>query len=203
MNDLGLDLNFSGGIRTRGRAAKPVAVAVERDLTPDDLEYLATIERGTTAPDVKKLRDRHHALAKCIAQGMKDGDAAIMCDYDISRVSILKGDPAFQELVAFYRKGVEEQYYGMHEKLAGIASDALSELSDRIEDKPEDFSVGQLMELTKLGADRTGHGPSTKTEVDVRHGIADKMDRARQRALAARQASAEQGIGLKDITPEN
>ena len=204
MNDLNLDLDLGLTPRTRGRAAKPLTVTVERELGDADIEHLNTVERGSTAPPIAKLRDRHHALAKCIAQGMKDGEAAIMCDYDQSRVSILKSDPAFQELVAFYRKNVEEQYYGMHERLAGVAKDALIEISDRMEANPDDFSVGQLMELTKLGADRTGYGPSSTTKVDVRHGIADKMDAARKRALELRRSDTIDGsaVELKDITPE-
>ena len=162
MNDLGLDLDLGMTPRTRGRAAKPISVTVVRELDAEDIEYLNTVERGSVAPPVKKLRDRHHALAKCLAQGMSDGDAAIMCNYNLSRVSILKGDPAFQELVAYYRKGVEEEYYGMHEQLAGVAKDALAEISERLEDDPEAFSVGQLMELSKMGADRTGFGPTSK-----------------------------------------
>lgn len=203
MNDLGLDLNLGTSVRTRGRAAKAIPVTVKRPLVPEDLEYLNTRERGSTAPPIKKLRDRHHALAKCLAQGMEDGDAAILCNYDPSRVSILKSDPAFKELVAFYRKAVQEEYRGIHEKLAGVANDALDEITDRLEEKPEDFSVGQLMELSKMGADRTGHGPTSKTQVDVRHGLADKLEAARARALAARQDEVLPiESTARDITPE-
>jgi hypothetical protein len=203
MNDLGLDLDLGMTPRTRGRAAKPVTVSVVRELEVEDLEYLNTVERGSVAPPIKSLRARHHALAKCLAQGMSDGDAAIMCNSNLSRVSILKGDPAFQELVSYYRKGVEDEYYGMHEQLAGIAKDALGELSDRLEEHPDDFSVGQLMELGKMGADRTGFGPTSKTQVDVRHGLADKLDAARKRTLELRKPSIIEGeaIELKDVTP--
>ena len=170
MNDLGLDLDL--GMRTAGRKHVEVGVEVLRELVPGDAE-MANAERGSKAPEIKKLRDRHHALAKALATGTEEGEAAIMCGYSLSRVSILKDDPAFKELVAFYRKGQEEQYYGIHEKLAGVAGDALDEIQERLEAKPDEFSIGQLMDLTKLGADRTGHGPSSSTTVDVRHGLAD------------------------------
>ena len=122
-----------------------------------------------------------------------------MCGYDPSRVSILKSDPAFTELVAFYRKGQEEQYYGIHEKLAGVAGDALDELQERLEEKPKDFSVGQLMDLSKMGADRTGHGPSSSTTIDVKHGLAEKLDAARKRVERLRDEPIE--LEAKDITP--
>ena len=45
------------------------------------------------------------------------------------------------------------------------------------------ISVGQLMELTKLGADRTGHGPQSSTNLNVRVDLADRLKAARQRVL--------------------
>lgn len=197
MNDLGLDLDFG---RTSGRRSKEVGVEVLRELEPSDAEQ-AQAERGSTAPNLKKLRDRHHALAKALATGTPEGDAAIMCGYSPSRVSILKDDPAFVELVAFYRKGQEEQYYGIHEKLAGVAGDALDELSERLEEKPEDFTPGQLMDLAKLGADRTGHGPSSSTQVDVRVGLADRLDSARKRLASRKDIGLDIEGSAKDITP--
>ncbi len=200
MNDLGLDLDLSAGLgmRTRGRKTIAVGVTVERELEAADIE-MAGAERGSKAPDLVKLRDRHHALAKTLAQGTAEGEAAIMCGYSVSRVSILRSDPAFSELVSFYRKGVEEQYYGIHEKLSGLASDSLDELGDRLENRADEFSVTQLMDLTKMGADRTGHGPSSSTTVDVRHGLADKMESARKRIERFREQTID--VTAIDVTP--
>jgi hypothetical protein len=146
--------------------------------------------RETTAPGIKKLRERHHALARQLALGTHPGEAAIICGYSASRVSILQSDPAFSELVAHYRAGAAERYFDGHSAMAELHVDAIEELRERLEETPEEFSHGQLMDLAKLTADRTGLGPSSKTEVDVKFGMADRMAAGRIRAAA-----------MRDVTP--
>lgn len=173
--------------RTRGRARADVAAVQVRELEEADLHALATTERATKAPPLKRLAERHHALARCLASGMEPGNAAIVCGYDRSRVSILQADPAFKELVTFYAADVQEKYMDLHGVLAGLSLDAAMELRERLEaDMQADdksISVGQLMELTKLGADRTGFGPSS-TSLNVNVDMAGRLEAARKRVRA-------------------
>lgn len=154
-----------------------------RELDEVDIALLQE-ERGTSAPPLKRLSERHHALARCLASGMGDSDAAITCGYVLSRVSILKADPAFQELLAFYRQDVNSKYLDMHGVLAGLSLDAAMELRERLEaDSQVDektMSVGQLIELTKLGADRTGFGPQS-SQLNVNVDLAGRLEAARKR----------------------
>lgn len=169
-------------VRTTGRAPVQVTAEVLRPLTDADMALLAQ-EKGSTTPPLKRIRDRHHSAARLLASGVAEGQVAIITGYDISRISILKNDPAFAELVAFYRANVETAYASMHEQLAGMSMDALIMLRDRMEEEPEKVSMGQLMELIKLGADRTGHGPVSKNDstVNVNVNLANRLDQARQR----------------------
>lgn len=177
--DVGLDI-----FRTTGRAAKPCTATRVRELDESDLVLLGE-EKGSKAPALKRLGERHHALARALASGMAPGEAAIVCRYDSSRVSILLDDPAFRELLVFYRESVNEKYLGLHEQLGGLAGDAAEELADRLEQEPEKFSVGQLMEVVKMGADRTGHGPqSSTTNVNVNVDLASRLQEARKRVAA-------------------
>jgi hypothetical protein len=182
-------MDLSGEIlRTRGRAAKPVTATVVRELDEADLALLAE-EKGSTTPPLKRLSERHHALARCLASGQSSGDAAIACGYVPSRVSILLADPAFTELVEFYRADVNAQYLGLHEVLAGLAHDSARELQERLEDDmsadKKELSVGQLLEMTKMGADRTGHGPQTSaTNVNINVDLAGRLEAARKRVAA-------------------
>lgn len=182
-----LDIPF----RTLGRAARRITFAEVRELAPEDLSLLGT-EKGSAAPALKRLGDRHHALARCLASGMSEGDAAIACGYVVSRVSILKADPAFKELLEFYREDTNRAYRDMHARLAGLSMDAADELQTRLEADMEsddkNISIGQLLEITKLGADRTGHGPQSSQNVNVNVGIAAKLEQARRR-VSERQAS--------------
>jgi hypothetical protein len=167
--------------RTRGRAAVPLAAEIVRDLERADMELL-TQEKGSVAPPLKRISDRHHALARNLAAGMSDTEAGLICGYTSSRISILKADPAFKNLMEFYREGVEEVYRDLHEQLSGLAKDAAAEIAMRLEEEPEKVSMGQLMELTKMGADRTGHGPQTSnTNLNVNVDMAVRLEAARRR----------------------
>lgn len=179
--------------RTRGRAARPVAATAVKELTREDLAMLGA-ERGTQAPPIKRLRERHHALARALAGGMSDTEAALITGYDISRVSILKSDPTFRELLEFYRENVDAQYAQLHEVLAGLSVDAAEHLRERLEEQPEDVSIGQLVEIVKMAADRTGHGPqSSSVNVSIHANLADRLEAARRRAAHR----------LVDVTPED
>lgn len=179
--DLGLDT-----VRTSGRAGKSILAEVVRELTPADLALLET-ERGVKAPSVKRIRDSHHAVARCVAEGKTGLEIQLITGYSASRISILKGDPAFQELVSFYAERVSEirdqAFVDTQAKLAAIGSDALDEIADRLNDKPESFDNEELESLAKLALDRTGHGPQSKsTNLNVNVDYAARVSAGRQRA---------------------
>lgn len=186
-------------IRTVGRAAKPLIYAITRELEPADIAALGT-EKGSKAPALVRISERHHALARTLASGTSSSEAAIICRYDISRVSILQSDPAFKELVEFYRGEVTDKYLGLHEQLATLSADATALLQDQLErdlDLPIEerkLSPGQLMEVTKLGADRTGHGPQTSAvNLNVNMDLASRLQAARQR-VAQRTITVEEDV---------
>lgn len=173
--DLALDI-----VRTTGRAAKPVSATIVRELELGDLALLNE-ERGTAPSAVKRLSERHHALARSIASGMKPGEAAALTGYDNARVSVLLSDPAFKELVKFYLEDVTRQYAGLHEVMAGMSLDAMLEIRQRLEDEGDKIPIATLLEIGKMGADRTGHGPSSKQEVNVNVNLASRLEEARKR----------------------
>lgn len=174
--DLDLDT-----IRTRGRAPAFLTATYVRDLDEADIVALGA-EQGVKAPALKRISDRHHALARAISSGLPPGEAALICGYDISRVSILQADPAFQELLSFYRDEKDKAFRNVQDKLAGLASDVIDEIQTRIEDEPEKIPMGQLIQLASFAADRSGNGPQTSTtNLNVNVGMADKLEAARRR----------------------
>lgn len=177
-------------------------VEVRRPLTAEDLLKLEA-ERGTRAPPLKALRDSHHAVCRCLATGMSETETAIVCGTTVSRISVLKADPAFQDLLAFYRREAEAKRQTVaadfFTRAVALQQDALEELRDRLHDSPGEFAVGDLMDLTKLLADRTGNGPQTKsTNVNVNVNLADRLRLARQRvgAGAPDSSGVESAAGL-------
>lgn len=179
--DLGLDT-----IRTSGRAASQVTAEIVRELSPIDLALLET-ERGVKPPAIKTLRDSHHAIARCIAKGMSGTETQLITGYSASRISILKSDPAFQELVAFYKGKIEEirdaADYDLQSKLSALHSDTLDIISERLNENPAGPTIGELVDIAKFSADRSGHGPQSKsTSVNVNVDLAARVSAGRQRA---------------------
>jgi hypothetical protein len=181
------------GLRTTGRAKSPLIAEVERELEDVDVASLLA-EKGVTPPTIVQLRERHHALARLIAEGRKPGEAAIICRYSQSRMSILLSDPAFQELVAHYRDVVNEQFVDFQRKLSDLAIDAAGILQDRMEQEPEKISDALLLQVVQVGADRTGHGPSQKTEVNIKVGLAERLASAASRVALARDVTPKEEL---------
>ena len=109
-----------------------------------------------------------------------------MTGFTPSRVSILRGDPTFQELEAYYAGIETEAFRNAREKLADLAEDAVDIVHDRLIADPDALKMAELLQIATFATDRSGNGPSTKTEVDVKFGLADRLEAARQRREAAR-----------------
>lgn len=163
------------------RRAEAVTGTIVRELTEADIALLET-DRGIQPVPIKHLRHRHHALARALASGLSNWEAAMIAGYAPHRVAILNDDPTFKELVAFYHQEQAVVHQDLHEKLVGLSQDAADELATRLENEPEKLSTAQLQELVKLGADRTGYGPqSSSTNVNVTVDISKRLEAARKR----------------------
>lgn len=162
-----LDLDLSGlGLSVppaRGRRPAPVSVTYARDLgEPDIAVLIAAPPMGTVQNSIQQLRHSHHHLARLIAEGRNQTQAAQITGYSVTRVSILMDDPAFQELVEHYRAQVEEVYINVHERLASLGLDALQELHDRLlNPEGKEFTNKELMDMIGLSLDRAGYGPKS------------------------------------------
>src|SRR5579871_5665977 len=148
--------------RLQGRAAKPPQVAFVRELGEADIALLAS-ERGTQPPTIARLRDRHHSLARALSSGMSDSEASAITGYDPSRISILKRDPTFQELVSHYQRVSEAAFADFHERAATLAVSAVNALQEAIDDDENPPSPSLALEIAKFAADRTGHAPVARS----------------------------------------
>ena len=185
-----MDDHFGLGLRIGGRPSKAISFNVDRELEATDLDLLDT-PRQSTAPAIKKLRERHHALAKVLAQGMPDGEAALICGYSQSRLSILKSDASFRDLIVFYQDAGSERFIDQKIQLNELGIDALDDIRTRMENDEEPLTLQETMEIAKLALDRSGFGPSSKTTVDIKVGIAERMHKAQERL-----------IRMRDVTPD-
>ena len=164
------------------KTTRPLQILEVRPLAESDEFRLA--QRAPVKPiPLKKMRNRHHALARCLAHGMPAHEASLATGYDQSVISILQNDELFKELLAFYRSQAVDTFQATEEQLQGLTTEAISELRDRIENAPEGISTRDLIEVSKLGADRTGHGVQS-TQVSIDLNLTDRMKAARQRLSA-------------------
>lgn len=189
-----MDLGIPIAGASPGRTKRKISATFSRELGQDDLALLASADRGTAPPPIKKLRDRHHKAARLFALGEPEATIALATGYSPSRLSALKSNEAFQELVALYAGQEDEEHYETLNEIRGLSRDALSELRDRLEEEPESFSVKDLRELAGDALDRTGYPKATKNETTVNVNLSARLEAARQRALEAAQP-------LRDVTP--
>lgn len=180
-SDMQLNLEIDDLLRS-GRKSQPLTAEVAGVLSEADLGLLS-VDRGTPATALQRLQRRHHSLARLLAAGKRDAECAIITGYSASRISVLKGDPLFQELVSFYSDNVDAVAQDLTESLTGLAIDAVEELRDRLENEPEELTPGQLIEMSKFGADRIGHGPSSSVNqnTNITVNMADRLANAQKR----------------------
>ncbi len=186
-----LDTEFGGGfVRAKQTPNIPIEMLVEEVGELDETHHAlakAHVESGLpvgAAPtqDLKHIRESHHRVARLLAMGTPDVEAAYLTNYDISRVRYLRTNPAFQELLAYYGGEVKETWSDFVENAAELSKDLMAEVKRRLDEKPEEFTLTMINELLKTTADRSGNAPTTKNiNLNVNTGAADRLARARNR----------------------
>lgn len=193
MSDLSLNLS---AITRPGPRPQPLHFEVVRELRVEDLPLLQ-MPRNTVPYQVKRMTERHHALARAVASGMKPSEATAMLGYTMGAWVILSKSPAFMELLEFYRTNKDAEFAEMFGRMAGLGKDAVLELQRRLENEPEAFSAPFLLDVIAKTADRTGFAPSANQNVNINVNLGDRLAAARERARIAALGN------MKDITPDD
>jgi hypothetical protein len=82
-------------------------------------------------------------------------------------------DPAFRELVDYYKAQVHHEYLDMHHRLGSLAATAVDILHERLEEKPSSFTNNELRQIVNDACDRSvapskGAGTSSGVNINVR-----------------------------------
>lgn len=141
---------------SRGRKAAELDFSVSRVLGPEDILAANTLPVASETPGIGKLRSIHHELARALAAGAKQVQAAHIVGMSQSRISILMNDPSFRDLVAYYGAQAEQEFIDLHKRIAQMGLASTEELITRLEETPGDFSTRELAELTELAAKHSG-----------------------------------------------
>jgi hypothetical protein len=185
--DLLEELDLAGeNRRTLGRPRVEFSVEYERDLSKADMAALA-LPRGVRPKSLVRIHASHHALARCLAAGMRSSQAALVTGYDGPRISFLQNDPTFIELVREYRDEVKSVFADLAERMNNLSLDAIELLQARLHDAPETFDAGALLDMIKVFADRTGHGPNQQVTLSVSTDAIDRPPRETYEQWQARR----------------
>ena len=99
----------------------------------------------------QRFREEHHAVARMIAAGLSDSMIRQRTGRSIRRLTLLRADPSFQELIAVYSQRIEEKWdenldtfldLGMGNMIRAEAQ--IAEHLDKCEDTGELLPVGTL-----------------------------------------------------------
>jgi len=188
-----IQARFPPAFAGKRRAEVPLSALVVK-VEPLTAEHVAAAQQmveegrnlGVTTPDLKAIRHTHHRLAQLLAGGMDEMVAAKLCNYSISRVSILKGDPAFQELLAHYSNVVDDAFSDFATAAGELSVDVVHRLQQMLDEEPEKISPGTLIEMGKFLADRSGNAPVQRIlNTNVNVNLGDRLRAARERVRAA------------------
>ena len=139
----------------RGRRPAPLFYNVTRHLNETDIAELWNAQRENTGPKIKALRYNHHVLAKAVAAGKSGIECSNLTGMSQTYISLLKNDPAFQELVSFYADEMNELYVDVHQRMATLGTSILEELTERFEADPDKFTKRELLDMFTAMADRS------------------------------------------------
>src|SRR5438105_2787384 len=119
------------GLSRKGTEAEVLHFEILRELRPQDLQDVGP---GPGPPAIKTIRQTHHLAARLLAEGRPAVEVAAITGYSQSRLSIFKSDPAFAELLEYYKAQVREAFAGIHERLAALGYSCLEEAQRRLEE---------------------------------------------------------------------
>jgi hypothetical protein len=187
--------------RLQGQPPKEVFAEYERDLTAADLAALS-LPKGTAPRSLVRIHASHHSLARCLATGMKPGQAALVTGYSPSRISILQSDPAFSALVADYQAEAKSAFADLAERMNDLSLDAIEILQERLHDTPEGFTIPVLLDIVKTFADRTGHGPNQEVHLKMSTDLIDRPPRETFEDWQARRGKELEGPGGPTDAPK-
>ena len=174
-----------------------VTCVIEGILEESDLRELALSAEDKAAQpimeiddpaDLKKVREKHHSVARMIAGGLTQRMVAKLCGYNETYLSVLLNNPAMQELIELYRvqHGAAQQL--VIEKLATVGLKALEKLDEDLD--AGNLSKQEKLSLAKLGLDRGGFGPQSKQHIVSEKHVFDHTEiEKRNNAARARSAS--------------
>ena len=177
-----------------------------RELSRADLVVL-NVKRDVSV--LQSLSDSHHRVARAVAAGLSNAEVAHITGRSVNRISILKQDPAFRELVAHKRALIDVEFAAaadpVIELLQSVRTKSLAMIEDKISaaaEANEFLPSRDLATFAELGLDRTGYGKVQKN-INVNADFAALLEAARKRSATARQPRQIEATALAGPEPRS
>jgi hypothetical protein len=175
---------------TRRRKAQPPKILVARPLTREDLVHL----NAPRAPHrVAAFRESHHRLARLVASGLRTEQVLEISGYSYNRLSVLKQDPAFKELISQYQAQGNAKLAEIVDETEATAVSNLRRMEKMVEEHLEQADAeGELIPLKTLSSlisdrmDRFGYSKRT-VNLNLNATLAAKLETAIKRTTEAKQ----------------
>lgn len=161
---------------TRPRAVTVIGAEL---LSYSDLDRL-TERRGVGGARLKNVRQVHHKIARMMAAGMSNVEISAVVGFHHSRLSILRNDPAFQELLVHYENEEEEIWHDVREQAAELGTTAVQEIHQRILEHPEKVATRDLIAVMEKGLDYGGKKPPARTENLHAHTTLEQLQKIKE-----------------------
>lgn len=173
-----MDFDLSQLVVPEGLQVRPsmTTCTIDGALEAEDLRQLV-LEQGGVQPDednpsdLKKIREKHHHVARLIADGLSQRLVSQICGYTEAYLSILLRSPTMAELVELYRIQNGKATQLAVEKMKTVGLKALERLDDKLD--ADELSNQELISAAKLGLDRSGHGPTSTQKIAAEHHVFD------------------------------
>lgn len=123
--------------------------------------------RAVGSTDIRVLRAGHHHLAQLIAQGVDIVAASLVTGKSTSTIKLLIDDPAFKELLAYYKAQQEVVEGDLVKRTQTIGLLASEILQERMEESPEKFTNSELRQLLEMATTPGRGGGSVPGKGDV------------------------------------
>lgn len=149
-----------------------------RPMTKADIESL---RQPSARVRIAKIRDSHHIMARLFVSGLSLSEIAAETGYTISRVSVIRGSPAMQELIARYRDDDHTEWArhrdATYEYMHRIRVKSLRQIEEILDDEDSPPRPEFILKAFDSVADRTEyHRKTTKENINVN--FAAKLDEA-------------------------
>lgn len=141
---------------------------------------------------VQVMRARHHQIARLLAAGHKPAAVGRIMDCSPTTIANLEKSPAFQALLIEYMAMLDEAAVETVTRMRVLANLTVDELTARVVDptKAKEVKTGDLIEVVKMAADRSGLGPSSTQKVVVNGALSVADIRAIKATPSISQAPA-------------